>query len=170
METEIFRDVEGYEGLYQISNEGIVKSIWFGKERILKPRKDRGGYYTVGFWKDRKLKWYKVHRLVATAFIPNPDNLPQVNHKDECKTNNTVENLEWCTQEYNNNYGVRNEKATKTQINDHKKSKPVLCVETGVVYPSTHEVYRQLGYSDSHISKCCNGRLKTAYKYHWKYV
>lgn len=162
---EIFKDIEGYEGLYQISNLGSVKSLGNGnsnnsKEKILKPTKDKKGYLYVDLYKDGKRKTYKVHRLVAQTFIENPNNLPQVNHKDEDKTNNAVENLEFCDAKYNINYGTRNEKI----------SKQLMCLETGKIYPSTREVQKQLGFAHSNISKCCNGKLKQAYGYTWCYV
>ena len=103
---EIWKDIEGYEGLYKISNMGRVKSIKFNKEKILFLQKDKYGYLRVGLRKMGKLKNYFVHRLVAEAFIPNPNNLPIVNHKDENKQNNCVENLEWCTVKYNNSYAT----------------------------------------------------------------
>lgn len=159
---EIFKDIEGYEGLYQISNYGNVKSLNFnrtGKEKILKPTKNSDGYLQICLHKQGIKKHY-IHRLVAQAFIENPNNLPQVNHKDEDKTNNYIENLEWCERKYNINYGTRTDKC----------SKQVLCVETGVVYPSTIEVERQLGFNNANIGKCCNGRYKQAYGYTWCYV
>ena len=162
---EIFKDIEGYENLYQISNLGNVKSLGNGnsnnsKEKILKPTKDKKGYLTVDLYKDGKRKIYKVHRLVAKVFIENPNNLPQVNHKDEDKTNNAVENLEFCDAKYNINYGTRNEKI----------SKQLMCLETGKIYTSTREVQKQLGFSHSNISRCCNGKLKQAYGYTWCYI
>lgn len=172
---EIFKDIYGYEGLYQISNLGRVKSLNYNKtrkEKILKYRKHRYGYLMVVLFKDGKRKEILVHRLVAQSFLPNPDNLPQVNHKDENKTNNCVENLEFCDAKYNSNYGTRNERVAKslTGVYNTKKSKPVMCIETGVIYPSTNEVQRQLGFSRGNISQCCNGKKNTSYKYHWKYV
>ena len=110
---EIWKNIQGYEGLYQISNLGRVKSLHYNKEKILKPNKYGAGYYGVALSKNNKHKRYSIHRLVAIAFIPNPNNLPQVNHKDEDKTNNRVDNLEWCTNEYNMNYGTRNERANE---------------------------------------------------------
>lgn len=160
---EIFKDIQGYEG-YQISNLGNVKSLKFGKERILKPAKNHKGYLYVVLSKQGKGKSYLIHRLVTKAFIPNPQNLPQVNHKDENKNNNIVDNLEWCTNEYNHNYGTRNQRVGES------KSKPVLCIETGKIYPSTIEVQRQLDFNRSHIADVCNGKRKTCGGFHWRYV
>ena len=125
--NEIWKDIEGYEGFYKISNLGRVKScerviiatrrhkLTFVKikERIRVIRKNHKGYLYVMLNKDGKTKVLKIHRLVAQAFIPNPDNLPCVNHKDEDKTNNIVTNLEWCTHLYNNLYGTRLERIGK---------------------------------------------------------
>lgn len=113
---QCWKDIPGYQALYQVSNTGRVRSLNYnrtGKIKILKQRKDKLGYRSVFLCKDGKLKKYSVHRLVALAFIPNPNNYPIINHKDENKINNTVWNLEWCTQEYNNNYGNRNKKISK---------------------------------------------------------
>lgn len=166
---EIFKDIEGYEGLYQISNLGNVKALGNGgsntsKERILKPTKNQKGYLYVGLCKEGKRKKYKIHRLVAQMFLPNSNNFTEINHKDEDKTNNQVTNLEWCTRAYNMNYGSRNQRVAESL------SKQVLCVENGVIYPSTNEVQRQTGFSQGNISKCCNGKCKQAYGFHWKYV
>ena len=106
---EIWKDIEGYENLYQVSNLGRVKSLNYnhtGKEKIMKAKKDKG-YLRVQLYKDGKPKFYSVHRLVATSFLPNPNNLSQVNHIDEDKSNNIVDNLEWCSAKYNSNYGTR---------------------------------------------------------------
>ena len=103
---EEFRDIKGYEGKYQISNFGRVKSLKYGKERIRNVCKDRHGYLTINLYKEGKVKNFRVHRLVAEAFISNPNNYPCVNHKDENPTNNYVDNLERCTVKYNNTYGT----------------------------------------------------------------
>ena len=117
--TEIWKDVPGYEGVYKISNLGRVLSLkWAGKHGahpdglIRKQRTDNCGYKYVNLCNHCKHKRMSVHRLVAMAFIPNPDNLPQVNHKDEVRDNNHVDNLEWCTVVYNQNYGHRREKTS----------------------------------------------------------
>ena len=178
VEKEIWRDISGYPG-YQVSNLGRVKSLERKvkhmnsyrtvKEKILNTRKFKNGYLVINLHNKGKRKTMTVHRLVCEAFIPNPNNLQYVNHKDECKTNNNVENLEWCTIEYNCNFGSRNERISKTNTNG-KKSKAVICIETGKIYPSAREIQRQLGFNQGNISKCCIGEKKSAYKFHWKYV
>ena len=110
--------------------------------------------------KNKKRKAHLVHRLVAKAFIPNPDQLCEVNHKDENKLNNTVNNLEWCNSEYNCNYGMRNKKL----------SKPVICIETGIVYPSILDAGKQTGINHTHLGDVARGKRKTAGGYHWKYI
>ena len=131
-EVEIWKDIENYEGLYQVSNFGRVRSLdrvvrrnkGFGlcKGRVLKPRLP-AGYCQVSLCKQNNVSQFLVHRLVAEAFVPNPDNLPQVNHKDEVKTNNRADNLEWCTPEYNCNYGNHNKKLSEALTG--KKRKPL---------------------------------------------
>ena len=171
---EEWRDIEGYEGLYQVSNLGNIKSLGNDKkrkEKILKPNINNYGHYLkVCLFKQGKQKQYLVHRLVAQAFIPNPQNLPQINHKSEIKTDNRVENLEYCSAEYNNNYGTHNQRSAASRINHPKRSKQVLCVETGKIYSSTHQVERELGFANTYISAVCRGKTKTAYNFHWKYV
>ena len=135
MKKEYWKPVVGYEGLYEVSNWGRVKSIKrivksprgyrTVCERTLKPTKDSHGYLCVSLYKEGKMKFVKIHRLVAEAFLDNPDNLPQINHKDEDKTNNHVNNLEWCDAKYNSNYGTRTERLSKSQING-KRSKIVI--------------------------------------------
>lgn len=163
---EIYKDIEGYEG-YQISNHGNVKSLNYnktGKEKILKPKKNKSGYLQVVLYQQGKGKYHYIHRLVAQAFIENPNNLPQVNHKNQIKTDNRVENLEFCDAKYNCNFGTRNERSATN------RSKPVMCLETGVVYPSANEAARQLGFAQTHISSACNGKYKQMYGYTWEYV
>lgn len=118
--TEIWKNIEGYEGKYQVSNLGRVKSM-IGQEKVLHPKKHRNGHLQIGLHKDKKRKTMYIHRLVAQAFIPNPDNLPCVNHKDENPNNNNVDNLEWCTQKYNCNYGTRVDRIMETKKQQYKK-------------------------------------------------
>lgn len=133
---EVWKDIQGYEGLYQVSNLGRVRHLpytikWGGKleHRPLKEsnqHKNTGGYCIVVLSKNSKSKQFLIHRLVAQAFIPNPDNLPEVNHIDEDKTNNKVDNLEWCDRKYNINYGTRTERAVKTRKENPKKHKTTI--------------------------------------------
>ena len=173
MKKEIWKDKKDYEGHYQVSNFGRVKSIKFGKEIILK-QKIKDGYYYVGLSKNGIQKMYLVHRLVAEAFLPNPDNLPQVNHKDENKLNNVVSNLEWCSAQYNNTYGTRIERvAEKNKKNTNGKlSKPVLQYtldgEFVREWPSAMECGRN-GYNNGHVAACCRGEQKTHKGFIWRY-
>lgn len=156
-----------YSGLYQVSNLGRVRSLNYrrsGQVKVLKPRKNNCGYLYVGLNKNGNRKDFLVHRLVATAFIPNPHGLPEVNHIREFdKDDNSIENLEWCTSKYNTNYGTRTERVKE------KQSKKVVCIETSKVYLSILDVERKLGLAQSNISKCCKGQRKTAGGYHWQY-
>lgn len=115
--SEVWKDIEDFEGMYQISNLGRVKSLNYRhtkRERILQQRLNRYGYCHVNLYKNGKHYTFLVHRLVATAYIPNPNEKPQVNHLDECKTNNCVGNLEWMTHKENVNYGTAIERRLKT--------------------------------------------------------
>ena len=186
---EIFKDIKDLEGLYQVSNFGNILSLNYGrtgKPKLLKPCVDGGGYLLVGLYKNRKRKSFKVHRLVAEIFIPNPDNLPQINHKidtDEGKKINMVffnedgsideekTTIEWCDCKYNINYGTHNERVSKAKING-KTSKPVLqFTKSGELireYPSTKECGRN-GFNEGYIAACCRGEYKQAYGFLWRY-
>ena len=170
---EIFKDIKGYEGLYQISNFGNVKSLNYrntGKEKLLKPILQANGYLYVGLYEP--LKRFSIHRLVAEAFINNPDNLPCVNHKDENPTNNHVYNLEWCTNKYNTNYGTCIERIRETQLNNPKLSRKVyqytLDGEFVKEWESTRECCRN-GFDQGGVSSCCRGERKTYKGYRWSY-
>ena len=166
VENEIWRNISGCQD-YQVSNMGRVKSLKFAKERILKPIKNRNGYLQVVLYKGKKIKTMYIHRLVCSAFVQN-DSLfnTEINHIDENKENNCASNLEWCEHIHNINFGTRNERAGKS------KSKPVICIETGKIYPSTREIQRQLGFSQGHICDCCNKKYgrKTVCGYHWEWA
>ena len=179
--TAIYKG-EIYEGLYKVSNLGRILSLNYkntGKAKLLNPSDDTDGYLKVGLSKNKKEKTCKVHRLVAETFLPNPENLPEVNHKDEDKTNNFVflnedgtvnkekSNLEWKTHKDNINHGTRNERAGKaiSKANTNGKlSKRVLQLSlSGELireWPSTMECGRN-GFNQSHVAACCNGKQKT---------
>ena len=162
---EEWKDIKGYEGIYQISNKGRVKTLGNNrrKEKIREGIEDNRGYKRISLCKNGKEKKYSIHRLVAQAFLPNPDNLPVVNHKDENKLNNNVENLEWCTQEYNVNYSSSN----------GRPGKKVICVETQQIFDSSEDVIRRMfngkGYSSKIRDHLC-GRSKSAYGYHFRHI
>lgn len=177
--SEIWKDVPGYEGYYQISNMGNVKSLdrvveksgrlHHIKGHILRQSKTRCGYYIIGFSKEDKRTYHLVHRLVADVFIPNPDNLPCVNHKDEVKVNNHADNLEWCTHLYNNIFGDRQERV-------HSKiRKPViqrsLSGEEIKRFPSMKQASIETGINYSVIAEVCKNKYgrKTAGGFKWHY-
>ena len=164
---EIWKDIPNYEGIYQASNLGRVKSFYGLKERILKPLINHRGYYGVQLYKQSVGKFYQVHRLVWEAFNGKiPEGL-QVNHINEIKTDNRLSNLNLMTCKENINYGTGVERRAKS------KSKSVLQFTLDNIlvkeYPSTHQIERETGFAQSNISKCCKGKRKQAYGYKWKY-
>ena len=152
-------EVPNYEN-YLVDRKGNVYSKF--SKRFLTPKKDKEGYLSVAFYGGEKPKYFKIHRLVAMMFIPNPDNLPQINHKDENKANNSVENLEWCTGKYNVNYGTRNERAGKI------RGYMVYCVELNKTFNSMVEAERETGAKQ--IATACRGMYSHSGGYHWKFV
>lgn len=167
---EIWKDVVGYEGLYQVSNLGRVKSIdrvikhkngkiLKHKEKIKALTKDRKGYLKVFISKNCKHKNLRVHRLVAQAFIPNPHNLSQVNHKDEDKNNNCVDNLEWCECQYNVDYSL-SKKVCQYDMNGKLLK----------IWKSIIDASRNLQIPDDNIGKCCKGKYKQSGGYVWRYA
>lgn len=168
---EIYKDIKGFENIYQISNKGNVKSLRFNKERILRTQIDKQGYQYINLNDCGKTIKIKIHRLVANAFIPNPDNLPIINHKDENKCNNCVENLEWCTYQYNNTYNDRAKKSGKKI--GKTLSKPVLQFtkdgEFIKEWESATAASRQLNIPLPNITNCINGyKYKSAGGFVWK--
>lgn len=168
-----WRTIEGFED-YAVSDTGLVMRIRFkrmGRDNILKPRDNGRGYYRVTLMKDAKPHQLSIHRLVALAFIPNPNNLPFINHKDENPSNNNVDNLEWCDAKYNNNYGTVKERLSKSHKgykhtaeakekisnnNAKAKSKPVYC--DGLIFESGAACARYYNISQSSISDYLTGR------------
>ena len=173
---QIWKDIEGFEN-YQVNQIGQVRSLNYrqtGKVKRLKSTPNRGGYLIVCLYKDGKCYPKYVHQLVAEAFIPNPNNLPQVNHIDEDKANNHVNNLEWCTREYNNNYGTRNERASKSM--EGKRIKPVIMLSKEgkplAVFKSQIEANEYLGKDkyNPNISQSVRGLQNTSWNYKWKFI
>lgn len=192
MKNEVWKDIEGYEGLYQISNLGRVKSLKrkvkgnknqgerFQYERIMKQTICSTGYYSVTLKKDT-IKTYKVHRLIAQAFIPNPNNYLIINHKDGNKLNNDIYNLEWCTYSHNvkeaykmglcekqrENSRKRFKECNK-KINKYTKDGQYICT-----YNKMTDALFDLGINEkngvSNISNCCKGIRKSAFGYKWSY-
>ena len=164
---ETWKEISGYGGQYEVSDLGRVKSLGnnkYRKEKILKPWKTNNGYLLVNLCKDGQTKYLLVHRLVAKAFIPNPQGLDTVNHKDEVKTNNTASNLEWMSREDNVAYSQPHLAKRSVQMFDKKTG------ELLATFPSLHEAERVTGIDHSNISTCCTGKLKSAGGYVWKYL
>lgn len=170
---EIWLDIEGYQHKYQVSNTGKVKALNYrrtGKEQII-AFKENKGYLEVALWKNGKRKIFLVHRLVAQTFIPNPENLPQVNHKDENKTNNIVANLEWMTSKENINYGTRNIRVgNKLLLSNNGSARKVINLNTMKIFDTMLEasIFYNIN-NKSDISKCCKNKLKTCGGYKWMY-
>lgn len=162
---ENWRDVNGYSGIYEVSNTGRVARICNGTRKIRKPCKDRAGYLNLCLSKNGKEKTFRVHRLVADAFIPNPNGLKEINHKDEDKTNNNVCNLEWCTRAYNVRYGTRTSK-TATKVGMYSISGDLVAVYAGI-----REACRANGFrSPAGISRVLKKKRKTAYGFKWEEI
>lgn len=167
----MWKDIENYEGLYQVNELGEVKS----KRGILKPKPTKWGYLQVGLYKNGVCKNFSVHRLVAKAFIPNPDNLLEVNHKDENKLNNTVENLEWCTRKYNINYGSHNERMAFTNSNRYnvydKFNKLIVSNATfKTLYRTLKHSAKTLNSFRANLARCARGERRGTYGYRVEYA
>lgn len=168
MSNEIWKDIVGYEGLYQVSNLGRIKSLRFNKEKILKPTISSKGYLRVDLIKNQKRKTKYIHRIVLENFIPNVNNFPEINHKDENKTNNSVENLEWCTSQYNCHYGTRIKR-----FSDNKKKKIYqFDLDENFIreWKSAVDIEKEIGLEKSNIRSCCRGEIRKAYGFIWRYA
>lgn len=173
---EIWKPIKDFENLYEVSNKGRVKSLNYrhsGKEKLIKISLDNLGYMHVGIFKEGKHYCKRVHRLVAEAFIPNPNNYKEINHINEDKTDNRVENLEWCTRKYNVNYGDRNYKMVKNRKGKTARKEVIQYTKEGKIikkWDSITDVGKELGYSTGNIYSCCLGKRNTSHKYIWRYA
>lgn len=187
-----WRPVKDYEGLYEVSNLGQVRSLNYkgnGYIRELKTHPNNRGYLTLLLTKDSTSSRKLVHRLVAEAFIPNPENKLEVNHIDGNKANNSVNNLEWATRQENNVhalntglrtalagkhasfYGKRHTEQTRKKMSQNSVySKRIRCIETGDIYKSIQEASNITGVNRNSISAVCRGKYKTAGGYRWEYI
>lgn len=169
MEEEIWKPVKGFEGIYEVSSLGRVRSlprdkfqqgcIHHYKGRVLKPFRDTVGYLYV----DLSQKAFPVHRLVANAYIPNPNKYSEINHKDENKKNNRVDNLEWCDRKYNVNYGSRLAKLSMVVEMLNEKG------EVLKTFPSAMEAARVLGVRQGNVSNSCKHPTWKCGGYYWRY-
>lgn len=184
---EIWKDIKGYEGLYQVSNYGRVKRLSYViesitskgnivkksyKETILKCSPARNGYKRVTLWKNSVAQYKHIHRLVAETFIHNNNNYPCVNHKDENKTNNNVNNLEWCSYSYNNTYGSVKSKSAKTYSINHSRKIEMRSTLGCVIktFNSVKEAAIFVGGTSTNIDRALKGTRKTAYGYKWNLI
>lgn len=172
MMQEIWKDIKGYEGLYQVSNLGRVKSLqmyakggYKRRIKILKPCNNGNGYHIVYLMKDKKRSVNYIHRLVAQAFVTNLNNFSCINHIDENRQNNRADNLEWCTYKYNNNYGNHNLKLSSSKrklVNQYDKDMNLIKTWDGIQNAMKKT-------NCGHIVECCKGQIKSSGGYIWRY-
>lgn len=186
---EEWKDIKGYDGLYQVSNLGRVKSLGNDKsrkEKILKAETTKGGYLRVNLYKKMKGKHMLIHRMVADAFIPNPENKPYIDHIDGNPFNNSIDNLRWCTHKENMNnpiakqrigefmkgHSVSQELREKIRDTHRKSIYQIDKINEHIIreWPSIIDAERELGIDHRKISNCCNGKRKTAGDFIWKYA
>ena len=176
---EIWKDIKEYEGLYQISNLGNIKSVnkkdSLGRKvngKMMKPIKRKDGYLDITLHKNGEAKHFLIHKIVAKTFIKNKNNYKEINHIDENKRNNNIDNLEWCDRSYNINYGKANKSRRKKLLN--KRGKKIAQLDNNKqiikIFPSLMQTVRELKLNKSHLSQCCNGKRKTTGGYYWQYI
>ena len=173
--TETWKEIPGYEGLYEVSDLGRVRSLDYNRTRktkIMKLRNDGRGYLQVQFYKDGISKNMKVHRLVADAFIPNPNNFPIINHKDEDKSNNRHDNLEWCTQKYNANYGTHTRRVKESYI-ANGNNRPIDVYDMKGTFLKTfncsNEACVELNVNRRSLYSVCQGVVKSSKGYRFAF-
>lgn len=178
---ESWKDIEGFEGLYQVSNYGNVKSLNYrrhGYEKNLTPKENNDGRLWVELANNGKTKCFLIHRLVANAFIPNPNGFLEINHKDENPKNNAACNLEWCSRQYNVDYyyqrhphGPKRRSTERYGMRKHLKVAQFKKDGTFVKrWNNSREIFLETGMSDWGISECCRGNRKSAHGYIWRYA
>ena len=191
---EIWKPIRNYEGLYEVSNLGGIKRLENDKnrkEKILKPYKNKLGYLCINLYRDNKVKQMYVHRLVAIAFIPNPENKPCIDHINTIRNDNRIENLRWVTYKENmnneltkeklsgensNNYGKPRSEEIKKKISESQKggknpkARGVFCYELNKSWDTSAEASRELNIDSSNITKCCKGKCKSVKGYHFCYL
>lgn len=188
MKNEVWRDVKGYKGLYQISSKGRLKSLSrpvrharggfrVTKQRIIEPRKGKRGYFVFTLSKEGQSSQRYAHRLIAIAFIPNPEGKPHINHRNGVKDDNRIKNLEWCTHQENHLHrfralGYRHSKKVieSTIKKGYANGKRTRCTETGVIYRSAQEASEKTGIAMTSIARARRGLLKTAGGYRWEFA
>ena len=190
MEEEVWKPIKDYEGLYEVSNLGRVKSLNYrktGKEKILKNIENSKGYFQVGLVKFGKQKLFTVHRLVAEAFIPNPEGKPCIDHINTIRSDNRVENLRWVTHEENNNNPLTKKKYSENHREqsgeknpmygktvENNRSKPVVQIDQTTnevkIWESAKKAERQGGFNNGAINQCCRGKRKSHKGYKWMYL
>lgn len=170
MDNEVWKEVYGFNVLYEVSNKGRVRTRYtsgkyYSKDyTYLEPCDNGNGYLRFNWSTGKCRKTVYVHRLVAEAFIPNPMGYLEVNHIDEDKSNNSVDNLEWCNRDYNTHYGTRIKRSSS------KRERPIECIDTGVIYPNFKSVLTELNVGKTALSNCLNGRSKSCSGMRWRYV
>jgi hypothetical protein len=180
IDGEQWKDIDGYDGFYMVSNYGRVRSMFLPRYnkfrvKILTVSESKTGYSQVTLYKDSKPKHHYVHRLVASTFVDNADPLKtEVNHIDENKSNNCVSNLEWCSSSGNKQHGTLPQRRSQWRKNNKDQSKPIAQLDLNgnliQSFPSVGEARRCLGVDKSAIGRVCNGVCKTHFGYKWAYV
>ena len=181
MEEEIWKDIPGYEGLYQASSLGKIKSLdritrrcsnttRCIKGKIIKQRLNRNRYLKVQLYKEGKGKWYTVHRLIATTFIPNPENKPEIDHINTVRTDNRIKNLRWVTRKENMANETTKEKAIEiAKTVKYYIGKKVKCITTGEIFDTITEAGIKYNIYPNGVNRCCKGKQKTAKGYKFEY-